>query len=251
MATDRDLEDFWREEETLHTVAGRLGRDVDQSWPPFPCGAGNLFLLPGDLRLALREAEFAEAWMGTGDHSRSSQIALRGMLLQAAQQIDAAWILLDLGPNLPAINRTALSSADYVILTTGAQFDSKQNLQIARRQLREWQIAATIPGYVIGNYSAREGSAWLADIRSGFRSGTDEASGVSGRDPESDPYCLGALRHNPTLAGLAAKARKPMFELRPADGAMGALAEATFDSRREYSSFADRVANACGVAIGA
>ena len=50
--------------------------------------------------------------------------------------------------------------------------------------------------------------------------------GEPAADVESDPWCLGLMRHYQSLMPLAQDAQKPMFHLRPADGAIGAHQDA-------------------------
>ena len=70
---------------------------------------------------------------------------------------------------------------------------------------------------------------------------------VLGRDeldlppiPE-DPYCLGLLKHYHSLASIAMEARKPLFALNPADGAVGAHAHAVRSAYAEYEKLARRI----------
>jgi hypothetical protein len=49
-----------------------------------------------------------------------------------------------------------------------------------------------------------------------------------------DPNCLALLKHYHSLAPMAMEAKKPMFHLKPADGAIGAH---TYAVKRVYSDF--------------
>ncbi len=57
----------------------------------------------------------------------------------------------------------------------------------------------------------------------------------------NDPYCLAALKHYRSLMPLAMEARKPMFRLKPADGAIGAHAQAVQDCYRDFETLAKRI----------
>ena len=61
-----------------------------------------------------------------------------------------------------------------------------------------------------------------------------------------DPYCLALLKHYRSLMPLAMDARKPMFFLKPSDGAIGAHVEAV---RACYEDFL-RLATAIGEKSG-
>jgi len=65
---------------------------------------------------------------------------------------------------------------------------------------------------------------------------------------ENDPYCLAQLKHYHGLMPLAQEARKPMFAVKPADGAFGGHAQAAqrayFDFRDLATSILDHIARA-------
>ncbi len=67
--------------------------------------------------------------------------------------------------------------------------------------------------------------------------------------PSPDPYHLATIKRYPSLMSLAQDARKPMFLLKPADGAIGSHVEAVKDCYRDFKQLALRIASACGVAI--
>ena len=62
--------------------------------------------------------------------------------------------------------------------------------------------------------------------------------------PSNDPSCLGSLKWYGSLMPIAQEARKPIFHLRPADGALGAHATAVREASKNYQEVADRIAAA-------
>ena len=76
-----------------------------------------------------------------------------------------------------------------------------------------------------------------------------EAEGFYNLAIEKDPHCLATLKHYRSLMPLAQEARKPMFFLRPADGAIGGHMTAVQDCYRDFRGLARRIADRCGVAI--
>jgi len=58
---------------------------------------------------------------------------------------------------------------------------------------------------------------------------------------ENDPYNLALLKHYRSLMPLAMEARKPMFHLKPADGAIGSHVEAVANCYEDFSSLAERL----------
>jgi len=70
---------------------------------------------------------------------------------------------------------------------------------------------------------------------------------VCGQDPQSDmavgddPNCLAVLRHYRSLMPMAQEARKPMFSLGPADGAIGGHTRAVRDCHRDFRKLAGTI----------
>jgi chromosome partitioning protein len=78
----------------------------------------NLWLLPGDLALAGFESHLANEWpRATSSDSRYRALSVLTSLWTVAQKaatvLDADLIILDVGPNLGAINRSALIGSDF------------------------------------------------------------------------------------------------------------------------------------------
>lgn len=67
---------------------------------------------------------------------------------------------------------------------------------------------------------------------------------------EDDANCLARIRHYRSLMPLAQAAHKPMFQLTPADGAVGSLAHAVRASERDVAALATRIAERCGLTRG-
>jgi hypothetical protein len=64
---------------------------------------------------------------------------------------------------------------------------------------------------------------------------------------DTDPHCLATMKHFRSLMPLAREARKPMFALKPADGALGGHANAVHGCYRDFRALARAVALRCGV----
>jgi hypothetical protein len=62
-----------------------------------------------------------------------------------------------------------------------------------------------------------------------------------------DPNCLAQLKHYRSLMPLAMEAHKPMFELKPADGAIGAHVEAVRHCRADFFRLATAIAASVGI----
>ena len=64
---------------------------------------------------------------------------------------------------------------------------------------------------------------------------------------DDDPNCLATLKHFRSLMPLAQEARKPMFALKPADGAIGGHVHAVRTCYRDFRALAREVALRCKV----
>jgi hypothetical protein len=74
----------------------------------------------------------------------------------------------------------------------------------------------------------------------------DESQGILIDD---DPYCLATLRHYRSLMPLAQDARKPIFLLKPADGAIGGHVEAVRGCYHDFEALARTLAEHTGVVL--
>jgi len=280
MFLDEDrLEELWPEgshPDTIHGVVepilrgtGDIGtprvEEVDDDRRPY---TGSLGLIAGDLALSGFEDRLSDAWPRCHNRDeaafRTMSAFYRAMLI-AAEQRSADLVLVDVGPNLGAINRAALIASQYVVIPLAPDLYSLQGLRNLGPQLRLWRDAwrelrgknpnaeLRLPpggiqpaGYVAMQHATRADRPvkaylrWMNRIPAEYRrSVLDDPSEVS--PGEEDPYCLAALKHYRSLMPLAMEARKPMFRLKPADGAIGAHAQAVEDCRRDFERLAKRI----------
>ena len=64
---------------------------------------------------------------------------------------------------------------------------------------------------------------------------------------DTDPHCIAKLKDYRSLMPLAQEARKPMFFLKPADGALGAHTYAVSDAYRDFKNVAIKIARNAGL----
>lgn len=204
-----------------------------------------LWLLPGSIELSGFEDSLSLAWSRSysGDVAAlRTTTAFHRTLLRSAELAAADIVLVDVGPNLGAINRAALLAADFVLMPLAADLFSLKGLSNLGPALRNWRsdwqnvivprIPKSIPaprgtmkplGYVIMQPEMRLDrpvkayQRWLDRIPSVFTSAVlDEEPVVGDRSHE-----IATLRNYRSLMPLAHDARKPMFDLKAADGALG------------------------------
>ena len=225
-----------------------------------------LALIPGDLALSEIEDELSTQWprcLSSDVRAFRVTAAFDRMLRSAGGARKADLGLIDVGPNLGAINRCALVSADFVVIPIGADLFSIRGLQNVGPKLsawrREWQdrrgraparLGFELPsgdmtplGYVVSRYSSRASRASKA-----FQRWLDRAPQVYAEavlddplyldDPSADSHRLAQLKDYRSLMPMAQEARKPMFLLKPADGAIGGHQQAVQECYHDFEMLA-------------
>lgn len=233
--------------DALQPVIRRTGDVVDVT--PFEVAEG-LLVLPGDLGLARFEDTLSQAWPGTIVGTESElrvTTALHRILHSVVLRHEPDFVVLDVGPNLGAINRSALLSSDFIVVPLAADLFSLQGLRNLGPALGGWrkkwsqvvtnaEVDLDMPaarmeplGYVVLQHAVRLDRPvkayrrWLDRIPGEFH---QQLLGqeYSGTRPDEDPRQLGTVRNYRSLMPLAHDARKPMFDLKAADGALGSTA---------------------------
>ena len=234
-----------------------------------------LSLVPGDLALSEIEDELSVQWPRClNSEARAFRVttAFDRMLRAVGHAQNADLGFIDVGPNLGAINRCALVSADYIVIPIGADLFSIRGLQNVGPKLRDWRsqwddrrsraperldfdlpVGAMEPlGYVISRYSsfgrgaARAFQRWLDRAPRVYAEGVlSEFEPVE--EGETDPNRLAQLKDYRSLMPMAQEARKPMFLLRPADGAIGGHQAGVQECYRDFEALAKEVKRRIGL----
>jgi cellulose biosynthesis protein BcsQ len=193
---------------------------------------------------------------------------------RAALLREADLVLIDVGPNLGALNRAALVSAQHVIVPLAPDLYSLQGLKNLGPALRRWREGwkerfdrnpvpdLSLPsgkmdaaGYVIMQHAVRLDrpvkvyERWMARIPEVYRTAVMNEKSDSKTGTKNDPYCLATLKHYRSLMPLAQEARKPMFYLKAADGAIGGHAQAVLECYRDFEKLARTIAERCGISL--
>jgi len=248
----------------------------------------NLYLLPGDVALSDFENTLSESWPKSSDDKglyRHMRIltAFWQVMQMGAEEVKADIILVDVGPNLGAINRSVLLATDYVAIPLGADLFSLQGLKNLGPTLGDWRKswinrvsnwnsskeAKNYPdfrlpdgqmkpiGYLCQQYGVRLDrpikayDKWVLRIPGLYRAMVlDQKTGEdAGLTPESDPYCLSMIKHYRSLISMGQEYRKPIFNLTSADGAIGAHANAVADSKKDFRLLATKIAQKIGLQV--
>lgn len=237
----------------------------------------SIVLVPGDLELSRYEDELSRAWAECTDgKARAFRVitSFAQVIRRAAETIDSQLALVDLGPNLGSLNRAALTACDHVVLPLGPDLFSIQGLRNVGPTLRTWRdqwaerrtrVPDQLPdvpeggmapaGYVMMRHTVRLDrpvrayERWMAQAPAAYR---QAVLGVQGETPppiENDPYCLARLKDYRSLMAMAQEARKPMFLLKPADGAIGGHQAAVAECYRDFRKLAEAIARSCGIGL--
>ena len=275
--SDERLEEVWSMDRrvTINGAVERLFRGLgDVETPHIEPVAEGLGLVMGDLALSRFEDDLSSAWPDCADgKERGFRVvsAFARVLSLARLAAPSEVVLIDVGPNLGALNRAALICADHVVVPLGADLFSLQGLRNMGPTLREWrerwserrdrnaQPDLILPhgnmhpaGYIVMRHSvrldrpARAYNRWIERIPEQYRAHVLAVPPDPSVDADTDPHRLALMKDYRSLMPLAQEARKPMFDLRAGDGAFGGHQKAVFECGQDFKRLTDRILVACG-----
>ncbi len=226
-----------------------------------------LAIIPGDLLLSDFEDELSATWPRCVDRDERAfrvTAAFHRIIEDAGRRHQAHIVLINVGPTFGALNRAALISADYVVIPVAPDLFSVRGLENVGGRLKSWRaewqdrldrapkLDFTLPlggmrpiGYVVSRHTefaagvVRAFQKWIAKIPDAYRRSVDDPIVSDGA------LSLGHLKDYRSLIAMAQDARKPMFRLRPGDGAIGghqgAVSSAYDDFEKLARVIADRI----------
>jgi cellulose biosynthesis protein BcsQ len=269
------LEELWPDDEHPETIFGAVqplfggtGDIRDAHIEPI---TERVALLVGDLALARLEDDLSTEWPRCLEgRERAFRVtsAFWRLIEKAASSYEAEVCLIDVGPNLGAINRAALIAASHVVVPVAPDLFSLQGLKNLGPVLRQWretwrQSYAKSPlkgvalpqgemtpiGYVLMQHAERLGrptkayERWHARIPGVYRESVlGEGRSVSPGSTSPGGDQITRIKHYRSLMPLAMDARKPMFLLKPADGAIGAHQTYVQQCYGDFRTLAEAVA---------
>ena len=275
------LEQLWPQGDHPETVFGSvhpLLRGIgDIADPYLEYIEDRLSLLVGDLALSCFEDQLSEVWpkcMDRDERAFRVTSSFWRIMQIAAETHKADVILMDLGPNLGAINRAALIAANYIVIPLSPDLFSLQGLRNLGPKLWRWReewrerleknpvTELKLPegkmqpvGYIVLQHSERLDrpvkayNRWIARIPEVYRNDVLKEPGGENISVKLDPYCLSLLKHYRSLMPMAQEARKPIFHLKPADGAIGTHFKAVQEGYKDFENLAREIAKRSGVAV--
>ena len=211
-----------------------------------------LYLVPGDIDLNNYEDRLGETWPSASVQPASIrvQIAIYRYIKFAAQKCNAQIVLIDLGPNLGALNRTVLGGCDYFITPLSPDLFSIKGTQNLgnkfiywhdewENNLRRWKKSGSgIPledlpqgkpkflGYVTQQHNIRDTKSGMTKGWSIFGDQVDGAVRNNivkqlspfGQSILKEDYMLGKIPNLHSLVPYSLNAHKPVYKCNGADG---------------------------------
>ena len=273
--SENELESLWDDtaaNRTIFQCVAPLTEVGDLKEPLVHHATESLGLIPGDLALSSFEDSLSSAWpiaLGGSNLLRPFRIltAFWRIMQMGAKDIEASIILVDVGPNLGALNRSALIATDHVIAPLGADLFSLQGLRNLGPTLAGWRgewskrlengktLDFSLPkgamkpvGYIVQQHGVRLGrpvqayDKWVNRMPEAYAKYlTDQSEGPFADKPANDEHCLATVKHYRSLVPMAQEARKPIFQLSSADGAIGAHAAAVSDAFGDFRRLAKSI----------
>lgn len=253
MALDESrLEALWPDGDHPLTLYGAVAPLFDGTGDIRPAHIESLDdrlgLLVGDLALSRIEDDLSTEWPRCLEgRERAFRVtsAFWRVINEAAQRHQANVVLIDVGPNLGAINRAALVASSHVVMPVAPDLFSLQGLKNLGPTLRKWrrtwgQARPQVPpslepmpggdmcpiGYVLMQHAERLGrptkacGRWQERLPAAY---SESVLGETSKDTrQGNGNQIHRIKHYRSLMPMAMETRKPMFSLSNADGAIGA-----------------------------
>ena len=278
-----NLSGMFLSENKLEELWGMAKKTIDNDIAPLFEGEGDiskaphieeiedrLGLLVGDLNLSKREGDLSEQWPKCLNRDKRAfrvTTAFARLIVDASKMFRADLALIDVGPNLGAINRAALIASDYVVMPLAPDLFSLQGMKNVGPALSDWKMEwkdrverkpedldIILPegnmkplGYVVMRHSVTSNRPvkaymrWIKKIPEEYRSTVLQESNPAVQAIETDEHLLAHLKDYRSLMPIAQEANKPMFMLKPADGVIGAQQNAVRGCYFDFSDLAKKI----------
>jgi len=231
--------------------------------------SNNIGLLAGDLDLAHFEDALNLNWGKclNGDEAALRMVTSIYRIIQnAAKSMEAEYCIIDVSPTFTALNRSAMISADFVVVPVSADQYSIHGIQILGNKLNMWRSEwkelyeknkepePIMPtgemkaiGYIVTSYRTYQNQPvmpvlnWINKIPAFFHEYVLCEKDLSEYNIDTDTYCLALLKHYHSLIPMAMEVRKPIFLLKPADGAIGAHYQAVLRAYQDFKALSEKI----------
>lgn len=257
---------IWRAVEDVYKGIG----DVKKRQPT-KLATENLYLIPGDVLISNFEDSLGDTWSaakGGAEPALRVQSALYRYIVWCAEKIGADVVMLDLGPNLGALNRAVLGASDFFVVPMAPDLFSIRGTENLGNKLVLWNKEWTqcnqawegdgieLPhgkpvflGYVMQQHNVRKTATGMTKGWSIFGTRVEGAvkdNIVDKLSPSKQAmewsdgdWNLGKIPNLHSLVPYSQKARKPVFECNSSDGLRGAHLSRAVSSRKLFKPIVD------------
>ena len=270
---DKAIERAWAEKgNSIYRAIEPVDRTIGDIWNRAPTRVGDhLFILPGDLLLSSFEDRLGDTWTGAKGGSEAAlraQSAIFRTIQNAAEKCDAEVVLIDLGPNLGALNRATLGGSDYVIVPISPDLFSLRGTENLGSKLVSWRkewdqchaawegATLAIPegkakflGYIVQHHKLRNNSAGMTKGWQLFGDRVEAAVQQNIVDKltpleqvvvrADGNYNLGQIPNLHSLIAYSLEARKPVYKCSGSDGLKGAHISSARESGKLFDPIVD------------
>ena len=263
---------IWRAVEDVYKGVG----DIRKRQPTkIPIKSNNLYLIPGDVLLSNYEDSLGDTWSsakGGAEPALRIQSALYRYILWCSKKVNADVVMLDLGPNLGALNRALLGASDYFIVPMSPDLFSIRGTENLGNKLivwnKEWEQChdawsgeeLALPsgnpkfiGYVMQQHNIRQSSTGMTKGWSIFGSRVESAVKTNIVEKlvpndqaikwDDGTWNLGKIPNLHSLIPYSQEARKPVFNCTSQDGLKGAHISTARNSKNLFQPIVDTLMN--------
>jgi len=263
---------IWRAVEDVYKGVG----DIRKRQPTNLSGAANnLYIIPGDVLLSNYEDSLGDTWSsakGGAEPALRVQSALYRYIIWCSEKVNADVVMLDLGPNLGALNRAVLGASDYFIVPMSPDLFSIRGTENLGNKLvvwnKEWSQCheawngdeLALPpgkpkflGYVMQQHNIRKTSTGMTQGWSIFGERVEGAvknnivDKLSPNDQaiewDDGTWNLGKIPNLHSLIPYSQEARKPVFYCTSQDGLRGAHISSATDSKSLFKPIVNTLLN--------
>ncbi|MFP3384390.1 ParA family protein [Tritonibacter sp. SIMBA_163] len=268
---DQDIKKSWAKDgnsifRNIEPVFQGLGDIRDRKPSRVVNSRGELYIIPGDLQLTDFEDTLGDTWnaaRGGSEAAVRAQSAIHRCILNAGAKVNADLVLIDLGPNLGALNRSVLASADYFITPVAPDLFSLQGTENLGRKLAAWRqgwdqvhssstsLGFPIPagkakylGYVIQQHNVRSNPTGMTkgweiygkELFPAIKKNIIDTLSPSGQviDWGEGDFELGKIQNLHSLIPYSMDAKKPIFYCNGSDGLNGSHITKARDSSQLF-----------------
>lgn len=254
---------------TIYSMARPLshGKGYSESHSFRRSKSFNVDVLLGDPRLALIEDTLAADWNSGGVRGLRTTYMFREML-QSCKNYD--FVFFDMGPSLGSINRSVLVACDYFILPLSIDIFSIRAAENISTWLGSWKkkldmqldslndpedveikdlcFRLKLLGYVNQQYTAkRNASGERRPVKAYEKIMLNIPDAIERsiirqhqKEPRDLNYHIGTIPNLHSLIPMSQTSRKPIFDLKSADGVVGAHFVKVAEAKELYSDICDR-----------